>query len=292
MPEDQEHSTGHHSSIQGATLYVTAVPIGNLGDITERAVVVLSHVDAVLAEDTRRTGLLLKRLGIESKRFISLHEHNEEQRIALVLKELAAGASLALVSDAGTPLLSDPGYRIVAAAREAGHEVVPVPGASAVTAALCACGLPPYPFTFLGFLPRGDGQVKALLKKHAATGSTLVFFERKNRLAKVLDAAFEVLGDRRCCIARELTKIHEHFILLTLSERDSTDIPELGEFTIVIEPARKDERSSEEEVLEVLSQKLQEDMKPKKAAAETAAQVAGWSSKDVYGLLVHLRNKK
>jgi 16S rRNA (cytidine1402-2'-O)-methyltransferase len=279
------------AGVESATLYVTAVPIGNLGDISQRAEHVLSWVDAVLAEDTRRTGLLLKRLGIEAKRFISLHEHNEEQRIAMVLRELAEGKSLALVSDAGTPLLSDPGYRIVDAVRTAGHSVRPVPGASALTAALSACGLPPYPFTFLGFLPRAEGQVKVLLEKHADTGATLVFFERKNRLAKVLDLAFEVLGDRRCCVARELTKIHEHFILLKLSERDEVEIPELGEFTIVIEPASKDARTSQDEVLEILSQSMGEEMKPKKKAAETAARVRGWSSKEVYALLLQMKNK-
>jgi len=145
------------------TLFIVATPLGNTEDLSPRARRVLAAADAVLAEDTRRSGLLFQRLGLTARRFLSFHDHNEAQRLPQVLAWLAEGQSLALISDAGTPLLSDPGFRLVRAAREAGHAVVPVPGPSAPVTALSACGLPPQPFVFLGFLPRKPGEVRKTL---------------------------------------------------------------------------------------------------------------------------------
>jgi 16S rRNA (cytidine1402-2'-O)-methyltransferase len=197
-------------------LYVVSTPIGHLGDVTYRAVEVLGAVSRVLAEDTRRTRTLLARYGV-SARLVSLHEHNETARTERVLAWLAAGEDLALVSDAGTPLLSDPGLRLVRAVVAAGHAVVPVPGASAVLAALVASGLDPEPFTFLGFLPRGGAARAAALAAVASSPHTVVFYEAPTRLVRALEELRGACGGARAVtVARELTKRHEQFVRGTL----------------------------------------------------------------------------
>jgi 16S rRNA (cytidine1402-2'-O)-methyltransferase len=194
-----------------ATLYLVATPIGNLEDITRRAQRVLAEVALVAAEDTRHSGLLLRHLGLH-KPLLSLHEHNEAARIPTVLAALDRGEDVALISDAGTPGLSDPGYRLVQAVWEAGHRVVPVPGASALLAALVASGLPTDRFLFLGFPPRKAAARAALLREVAAEPGTLVFFEAPTRLPAFLQDIAAVLGpERPVVVARELTKIHESF---------------------------------------------------------------------------------
>ena len=212
-------------SLTQATLWVVATPLGNLGDLSPRAGEVLELADVVLAEDTRRTGLLFARVGLPKPRLMSLHEHNEQARIDTVLGLLHQGLRVAVVSDAGTPLIADPGYKVVRAVRTAGFPVVPVPGPAAPITALMACGLPPYPFTFLGFLPRKPGDIRKILTPFADLGMTLVFFERKSRVAVSLAVAFEVLGGREFCLARELTKEHEEFIHGRLGPE--VDFPEL-----------------------------------------------------------------
>ena len=199
------------------TLYVVATPIGNLEDVTLRALRVLREVELVLAEDTRRTRTLLTRHDV-AKRPRSLHAHNEAQRSREVLEVLASGSSVALVSDAGTPLVSDPGERLVAAAIEAGHAVVPVPGPSAVLSALVASGLPAAPFLFLGFLPRRSGEREALLARIRDRTETIVLFESPRRLAATLRRLADALGDRPACVARELTKLHEEVARGSLQE--------------------------------------------------------------------------
>jgi 16S rRNA (cytidine1402-2'-O)-methyltransferase len=218
----------------GGSLFLVATPIGNLEDVTLRALRVLREAPLVLAEDTRRTRILLDRHGIAA-RPVSLHAHNEVARCREVLAALAAGQDVALVSDAGTPLVSDPGERLVAAVIGAGHRVVPVPGASAVLAALAASGLPPLPFVFVGFPPRRGGARKALLASYRGRPETLVLFESPHRTADTLRALAEALGERRACVARELTKLHEELARGTLSElaeryRDGAR----GEVTIVV----------------------------------------------------------
>jgi 16S rRNA (cytidine1402-2'-O)-methyltransferase len=195
--------------VQVSTLYVVSTPIGNLGDITQRAVEVLRGVDVVLAEDTRRTSILLRHLGI-SVRLVSAHEHNEAARAAKVVEMLREGLKLALVSDAGTPLLSDPGARIVRAVVEAGFEVVPLPGASALLAALVASGVEAATFTFLGFAPRKGPERAELLEEVAASRHASVLYESPNRVAALLADLAEACGPaRRAAVARELTKLHE-----------------------------------------------------------------------------------
>jgi 16S rRNA (cytidine1402-2'-O)-methyltransferase len=200
------------------TLHLVATPIGNLEDVTLRALRVLREADRVFAEDTRRTRVLLDRHGI-AQRPRSLHEHNEAVRIAEVLALLDAGQQVALVSDAGTPLVSDPGARLVAAAIAAGHTVVPLPGASAPLAALAASGLGGGPFHFFGFLPRKAGERARLLAGLRDRRETLVLFEAPARVGATLGALAEAFGaGRAACVARELTKIHEEFARGTLGE--------------------------------------------------------------------------
>jgi 16S rRNA (cytidine1402-2'-O)-methyltransferase len=216
------------------TLYVVATPIGNLEDVTLRALRVLREVELVLAEDTRRTRILLTHHDV-GKRPRSLHAHNEAQRSREVLETLESGSSVALVSDAGTPLVSDPGERLVDAAIEAGHAVVPVPGPSAVLSALVVSGLPTASFLFLGFLPRRRGEREALLARIRDRAETIVLFESPRRLAATLCWLAGALGDRPACVARELTKLHEEVArgsLQELAERFGEGVR--GEVTLVI----------------------------------------------------------
>ncbi len=215
-------------------LHIVATPIGNLEDVTLRALRVLGEADLVLAEDTRRTRRLLDRHGVKA-RPVSLHAHNEAARLEKALAVLAEGGSVALVSDAGTPLISDPGERLVAAAVAAGHTVTSVPGASAVVSALVVAGLPAAPFTFLGFLPRRAGARDALLEGLCERPETLVLFESPRRVAATLRRCAEILGPRPACVARELTKLHAEVVrgaLPDLAKRFAAGAR--GEVTIVV----------------------------------------------------------
>jgi 16S rRNA (cytidine1402-2'-O)-methyltransferase len=225
-----------------------------------------------------------------------LHEHNEASEVPHLLGLLAGGAELALVSDAGTPLLADPGFRLVRACRESGFRVTSVPGPSAPVAALSACGLPPAPYTFLGFLPRQKGQAKKLLSRHAATGATLIFFERKDRLTATLSLAAEVLGDREFALCRELTKVYEEFILGRLGRLSEVKLEVLGEVTVVIGPepvagatALADAEADLEMVLAaVMAEEKARGCKPREVARRVALRVPGMSVKDVYERLGHI----
>jgi 16S rRNA (cytidine1402-2'-O)-methyltransferase len=192
------------------TLFVVAVPIGNPDDLGMRGRETLAGVSVVAAEDTRHFATLARHHGIGT-RAVSYHDHNEESRARELLGRLAAGEDVALVSDAGTPLVSDPGYRLVRAAIDAGITVTSVPGASAVTTALAAAGLPPHPFRFLGFLPRAAAARRAAFEAVAGDDATLVAFEAPRRLTDALRDALATLGDRPACLARNLTKPHERY---------------------------------------------------------------------------------
>lgn len=245
----------------------------------------------MLAEDTRRAGLLFQRLGIESPGFISLHEHNEEARIGQVLSILEEGRSVALISDAGTPLISDPGYRLVRAVRAAGYAVSPVPGPSAATAALSASGIPPQPHIFLGFPPRKAGERKKMFETWGALPATLILYERKDRLADLMADALEFLGPREVCIARELTKEHEQFILTSLDRFAECEFPLLGEFTVIIGPPAREERTPADEVLALLTQEAEAGGKPKAVAKRAAEKTTGWTAKELYEALLELKPK-
>ena len=215
-------------------LVVVATPIGNLEDLSPRARDALAEVDLVACEDTRRTGRLLARIGLK-KRLISLHQHNERQRLPGLLEELSRGRSVALASDAGTPLLSDPGYLLVRQAVTAGVKVEAVPGPSAVLAALVVSGLPPYPFTFAGFPPPRGGKRRTFYRRFATLDHTLVFFESPHRLLASLEDALETLGDRPAAVARELTKRYEEVLrgsLRALQEELAARSGLKGEFTL------------------------------------------------------------
>lgn len=267
------------------TVWIVATPLGNLGDLSPRARETLERVGVVLAEDTRRTGQLLQLAGISGKRLLSLHEHNEEERLGEVLDLLAAGTDAAVVSDAGTPLIADPGYRLVAACRERGLTVSPVPGPCAPIAALMGSGLPPYPFVFLGFLPRREGEIRALFRQYADLQATLVFFERKNRIARTLKVAGDVLGERDFCLARELTKKHEQFINGRLGEPLADPDGLRGELTVVIGPPQA-ATSSREEVEGLIRDMAGQGLSPRDMARTIRSRTTGWTAKDIYALVL------
>lgn len=230
-------------------LYIVSTPIGNLGDITHRAVEILGAVDRILAEDTRRTLTLLRHYGIATP-LVSAHEHNEAARAEQALKWLAAGETLALVTDAGTPLLSDPGARIVQRALDAGHTVVPIPGASAVLAALVGSGLDPEVFTFFGFTPRAGRERAERLAAVAALPHTAVLYESPQRLPALLAELERVCGGTRpVAVARELTKLHETFFRGTLAEAVARygKAPARGEIVVVVAGQRPDEGAEDTE---------------------------------------------
>jgi len=235
------------------TLFIVATPIGNLNDISSRALQTLRDVDVIACEDTRQTVKLLNHFGIQ-KHMTSYHEFNEEQKAAELADQLAGTATIALVSDAGTPAIADPGYRLVRLCRQRGIPVVPIPGPNAAIAALAASGLPSDEFMFLGFLPSKKNARREKLGALANVTCTLVFYEAPHRIAASLEDIQDVLGDREVCLAREVTKIHEEFLfgrISTVRER----VNALGEFVIVIRGAtevREAAPVTREEVLKKL----------------------------------------
>lgn len=217
------------------SLYVVSTPIGNLDDITVRAIATLKSVGLVAAEDTRRTGLLLRHFGITTPT-TSLHEHNESEKLPVLLRKLSDGVDVALVSDAGTPLVADPGQRLIAAAIQHGIRIVPIPGASAVTAALAASGYRADEFVFAGFVPSRSKDRKSWLRRFADETRAVVFFETPHRIRRTLLEIAEMLGERPITILRELTKLHEDIARTTASHAAGLQIAERGEFTIVLGP--------------------------------------------------------
>lgn len=199
------------------TLFVVATPIGNVGDITLRALHVLSSVDLIAAEDTRKTGQLLHHHQVKSP-LISFYEHNEARRVPVLIEKMKSGQSVALVSDAGTPSVSDPGYRLVTAAIDQGINVVPVPGVSAAITALSVSGMPTDTFVFIGFLDKKKTRRTSQLKQLAQEKKTLIFYESPNRLVGLFEDILSVLGDRTAVLSREMTKLHEEFIRGPVSE--------------------------------------------------------------------------
>lgn len=216
------------------TLFVVATPIGNLEDITARALRTLREVGLIAAEDTRRTRNLLTHFGIATPT-TSLHEHNEQAKLPALLDRLRAGESVALVSDAGTPVISDPGSRLVAAAIEAGLRVEPIPGVSAVTTLIMASGLSNGPFAWAGFPPVRAKELDKWLSAHSAGGGVVIFFEAPHRILSTLKRLQEVAGDVRVCIGREMTKVHEEFLRGRLSDLMPRLEAPRGEFTIAVD---------------------------------------------------------
>ena len=220
------------------TLYVVATPIGNLEDVTLRALRILREVSVIAAEDTRRTARILQHYSI-STRTTSLHEHNERSKAPAIIHKLTAGESVALVSDAGTPVVSDPGAALVAAAHAAGIRVEPIPGPSALIAAVSACGFPEREFTFLGFPPPRSKARKDLFLGLVHENRTLVFYEAPHRIRSCLRDMLDVFGDRDLLIARELTKAHESLVVRPISAQLTDSLEERGEFTLVLRGAAR-----------------------------------------------------
>jgi len=277
-----------HPSVM-AILYLVSTPIGNLGDLSPRAGGVLGSVSRVLAEDTRRTRTLLAHLGLNTP-MVSLHAHNEAAREAKILRWLGEGEDLALVSDAGTPLVSDPGNRLLGAVLDQGHRVVPIPGPSAVLAALVASGLPTDRFSFLGFPPRKGKERQALLTRLSMAEETMVLFESPERLGSLLEALVEAGGrDRKCAVARELTKLHEEFLRGTVGElaEHFRGNPPRGEITLVLGAASSGPgtREVDQEAGAALARVLLErGSRPSQAAREVARRL-GISRNQAYELV-------
>ncbi|MBB3315360.1 16S rRNA (cytidine1402-2'-O)-methyltransferase [Rhizobium sp. BK181] len=270
-------------------LYLVATPIGNLGDITLRALETLAGADVLACEDTRVTRVLLDRFGIQNRPY-AYHEHNADEAGPRLLQALEAGKSVALVSDAGTPLVSDPGYRLAQNAIEAGYRVVPIPGASAPLAALVGSGLPNDAFLFAGFLPTKDKARRDRLAEFEAVPATLMFFESPHRIAATLTAAADVLGgDRAASVCRELTKTYEEFRRGTLAELAAhyADVDNVkGEIVLVIGPPP--ERAVEAADVDAILADLAKTLPTSKAAAE-ASKLTGVSKKELYQRLLDMK---
>ncbi|MBB4567593.1 16S rRNA (cytidine(1402)-2'-O)-methyltransferase [Rhizobium leucaenae] len=272
-------------------LYLVATPIGNLGDITLRALETLAGADVLACEDTRVTRVLLDRYGIQNRPF-AYHEHNADEAGPRLLQALEAGRSVALVSDAGTPLVSDPGYRLALQAIGAGYRVVPIPGASAPLAALVGSGLPNDAFFFAGFLPAKDKGRRDRLAELAVVPATLIFFESPHRIAATLAAAADVLGgERKAAVCRELTKTFEEFRRGTLTELaafyDKVDNVK-GEIVWLVGPP--EETVAAEADVEAILSDLARSMPTAKAAAE-AARITGLPRKDLYQRLLDIKER-
>jgi 16S rRNA (cytidine1402-2'-O)-methyltransferase len=270
-------------------LYLVSTPIGNLEDITLRALRVLKEVDLIACEDTRHTRRLLDHFGI-SKPTISYHEHNELKRAEELAERLSRGERVALVTDAGTPGISDPAYRIVTAAIERGIEVVPVPGATAMIAGLVASGLPTDSFLFAGFLPSKKQARRTRLEELKSERATLIFYETPHRIREALIDVREILGDRQAAVARELTKLHEQFIRGAVSDiiaHFDANEPR-GEMTLVISGNRDDNLTPVEDasISEQVERLMRDEGLSRNDAIKQAARSRGLSKREAYQLML------
>ncbi len=276
-----------------ASLYIVATPIGNLSDMSARAIEVLQEVAIVAAEDTRHSGHLLQHHSINTP-MISVHEHNEQQRCETILARLQQGESVALISDAGTPLISDPGYRLVSFVREHDIKVVPIPGCCALITALSASGLPSDSFSFEGFLPPKLGARRQALEGLVGESRTLIFYESPRRLQAMLTDLAEIFGEqRRVCLARELTKLHETIVTKPVIELldwvASDHNQQKGECVVLVEGIKNQIDASDTEVNRVLGLLLKE-LPVKKAAAITSS-LLDVSKNKAYDMALKLQQK-
>lgn len=284
-----------------ATLYIVSTPIGNLEDITHRALRTLREVDVIACEDTRHTRKLLNHFAIDVAT-ISYHEHNERERADELCAMLAAGKNIALVSDAGTPIVSDPGFRVVDLAIEKGFRVVPIPGATAFVAALSASGLPSDQFLFAGFLPPRASARRARLEELRAIQATLIFYEAPHRIAMALRDAVDILGNRQAVVARELTKLHEEFVrgsLNELAEHFSESNKARGEIVLLITGLQSggdiDPGSETVPTSQALAERvstLEQEGLNEKAALKKAARELGLKRDEAYRLMLTQKNRR
>lgn len=275
------------------TLYIVATPIGNLGDISLRALDVLRQVDFIAAEDTRHTRRLLSHYDIRNK-LISCHEHNESERAQGIIEKLSSGMTAALATDAGTPTVSDPGYRIVNAAAAAGIRIIPIPGPSAAMTALCASGLPSDAFFFAGFLPSRSAKRRERMQAIAEIPGTLIFYESARRIGPVLSDALDIFGDRDAVLAREMTKTHEEFVRGRLSEL----IAELegrqtikGEITLLIAPGVAEKAADPSAVRDLIIAGLKSKTAGAASLAREISKSCGISRQTVYDMILEIKRQ-
>jgi 16S rRNA (cytidine1402-2'-O)-methyltransferase len=284
------------STESGGCLYLVGTPIGNLEDITLRALRILKEVDLIACEDTRHTQKLLSHYNI-SKTLVSYHEHNEMTRSPELLIKLEDGATIALVSDAGMPLVSDPGYRLVTLCVRHKIPVVPVPGPSAMLAALAGSGLPSDEFLFVGFLPQRSGERRRMLERLRIEERTIILYEAPHRIAESIADAREILGDRPACIAREVTKLHEEFLRGKLSQLEESlaERPARGEITLVVGPPEASAVSGQMDTSQTLSDRVEELIRQakldRKEALKLAAKERGITRRAAYDQLVESKAK-
>lgn len=275
-------------------LYVVATPIGNLADITLRALAVLEKVDIIICEDTRISARLLDAYQIKTKKLLTYNDHNDEKTRKKILHFLLEGKSLALISDAGTPLISDPGYKLISFLRDFNQKIIPLPGACSATSALSASGLTSDNFLFLGFLPNSKAQKEKLFLS-LPRNFTFICFEAPSRVAEALEIIQNVLGNRKVCVARELTKLHEEIISDEISQvikffAENSDKLR-GEFVIIVEKAAKNERSFDEQDLEkeiILAIKAGESLKD---LSQNLSEIYQINKKEIYQLALNLSKK-
>lgn len=275
-------------------LYIVATPIGNLDDLSLRAIATLRAADLIAAEDTRHSRTLLRHHGIDTP-LISCHEHNEEKRVDELLQKIAGGLQVALISDAGTPLISDPGFRLVRAARERGLRICPIPGPSSVITALSAAGLPSDRFLFCGFLPAKAGERARRLQDLREIRATLILFESSHRIMALLAQIDEIFAARKCVIAKELTKLHENFLdgsaaeLHARLERDTA--LQRGEFVVLIDNGADEGdaalKSGDIRLLEILLDEVSVKM-----AVKIAMRLTGGKKNELYQQALQLQEKK
>lgn len=266
------------------TLYLVPTPIGNLNEMTPRAIEVLNSVDVIACEDTRTSGTLLKHFGIR-KKLIACQNFNEANSAKGIAALLEQGLNVALISDAGYPLISDPGQRVVDEVTSAGYNVVPLSGPNAMLNALVASGLIVQPFVFIGFLPASVSECRSKLQMYRDYPMTMVFYEAPHRIVKMLSTVLEVLGDRKCCIAREITKIHEEFLRGTVSELlEAMKEEARGEMVVIIEGKTGETVISEDTIRETVGKYLAQGMRTSSAVKEAAKEL-GLNKNRVYDLV-------
>ena len=289
-------STASSSATSAGCLYLVGTPIGNLEDITLRALRILKEADQIACEDTRHTQKLLTHYDIH-KPLVSYHEHNEMTRAPELLIALEQGAKIALVSDAGMPLVSDPGHRLVALCLRHKIPVVPIPGPSALLAALAASGLPNEEFLFVGFLPARSGERRRAFEHLRIEDRTIILYEAPHRIDECVADAIEILGDRRACLAREVTKLHEEFLRGKLSEISASleERPARGEITLLIAPADASEAGIHVDSAQSLAARVEELMHQakldRKEALKLAAKERGMTRRAAYDQLISQREQ-
>lgn len=282
-PDKRDQNNNKNISL--GELSIVATPIGNLKDITYRAVEVLSSVDLILCENTKNSQKLLSYYGIKTK-VRAYNDHSSASDRSKILNLLSSGKSIALISDAGTPLISDPGFKLVREARACGIKVVPIPGATALAAGMCASGIPTDRFLFCGFMPHQVSKIEAYLEELKAQKCTLIFYESPKRIAATVDAIYRIMGDRDIVVARELTKIHEEFISCKCSEFLQSEREWKGEIVLMVTGLNPDDEE-DIDITSILTKLLKDHTL--KDAVEVAAKMSKLTKKEVYAAALGIK---